>query len=304
MDRAIIIVSALLLNALLAGPRPLYIALGLAEWGRWPAKAVRDLERRLNRDHRSESERETRGMLLVAAFAAGALLLGWFFSWLFQHSLLEILLVMLALPVRPAWDVASAIRKRLKAGDVMGAKQALEGTSWRHYAVLDEYGVARAGIETLAVSFSEKILAPALWYLLFGLPGLFLSKAVYLLRETLPPDLAISKATQAAHVLLHYIPSRLAAILWLAASLFLPSSQPREAASHISAKFLAAPPLAFSLLAAASVLKLSLGGPVSIYTKEWQGTGSPRPAAADLRRALLLFALLHLLLFILAGLFF
>ncbi|MDE3060775.1 MAG: cobalamin biosynthesis protein [Pseudomonadota bacterium] len=304
MDRALIIVSALVLNVLLAGPRPLYIALGAVRLSRFPAKAVRGLERRLNRDHRSEAEREARGMILVLTAALGSLILGWLLGWLFQKNLAEILIVMLALPVRPAWDIASGIGKKLKAGDANGAKQVLAGTPWRHYAVLDEYGAARAGIETLAASFSEKILAPVFWYLLFGLPGLFLSKAVYLLRETLPPDLAFSEAARTAHMLLHYIPSRLAAILWLLASLFLPSSEPRIAAGQIMPKWLAAPPLALSLLSAAGVLKLSLGGPVSVYAKEWQGNGNPRPLAADVRRALRLFALLHLLLLILVGLFF
>lgn len=304
MTPALIILSGLLLNTLLAGPRQLYVSLGMVWLGRVPAQMVRGLERRLNRDHRSEVKREMRGTMLVAVALLGSLLVGWLAGWLFQHNLIEILIVTMALPVRPAWDIASGIKKNLQAGDLIEAKQVLEGTAWRHYAVLDEYGVARAGIETLAIHFSEKIVAPALWYLLFGLPGLCLSKAIYLLRETLPPDLAFSHAARVAHAILHYIPSRLAALFWLASSLFLPSASPREAVHQITPMLPAASPQVLSLLSVAGVLKLSLGGPVSIYAKEWQGSGSPRPGAGDIGRALRLFVLLHLLLFIFVGLFF
>ena len=304
MNRALIVLSALLLNALLAGPRRLYQSLGAAPLLRLPAQAVRGLERRLNRDHCSESERETRGFILVGVACLISLLAGWLLGGLFQRNFIELLVVTLALPVRPAWDIASGIRKGLQEGDVSGAKQVLEDTAWKHYAVLDEYGVARAGIETLAVCFSEKILSPALWYLLFGLPGLFLSKTIYLLRETMASDIAFSQAARTAHMVLHYIPSRLAALFWVAASLFLPSSQPREIAAQIGAGFFTASPNRLALLSAASVLTLALGGPVSVYAKEWQGTGSSRPAARDIRRALTVYALMHLLLFILIGLLF
>lgn len=41
---------------------------------------------------------------------------------------------------------------------------------------LDEAGVCRAAIESLAENFSDGIVAPALWYALFGLPGLLAYK--------------------------------------------------------------------------------------------------------------------------------
>ena len=42
--------------------------------------------------------------------------------------------------------------------------------------VLDEAGVARAAIESLAENFSDGIVAPAFWTALFGLPGGLLYK--------------------------------------------------------------------------------------------------------------------------------
>ena len=41
----------------------------------------------------------------------------------------------------------------------------------RDTAALDEAGVARAAIESLAENFSDGIVAPAFWLVLAGLPG-------------------------------------------------------------------------------------------------------------------------------------
>src|SRR4029079_12612280 len=43
---------------------------------------------------------------------------------------------------------------------------------------LDSAGVARAAIESLAESFSDGLIAPALWFLVLGLPGLAAYKAI------------------------------------------------------------------------------------------------------------------------------
>jgi adenosylcobinamide-phosphate synthase len=41
---------------------------------------------------------------------------------------------------------------------------------------LDHAGVCRAAVESLAENFSDGVVAPALWYAVFGLPGLFAYK--------------------------------------------------------------------------------------------------------------------------------
>lgn len=308
IDRAFLILCSLLLNAALAGPRRWYVALGLATVARYPAAWIRDAERRLNRDHRSFKERESRGMVLVVFVLAASLVLGAAGNWLLQRNFhfLEILFIGLLLPVRPTWDCVSQIRQGLHGGDLAKAKQALEDTAWKHHALMDEYGVARAGIEMLAVHFSEKILAPVLWYLVLGLPGLLMSKAIYLLQETLvrPGDSGqgFGKAARQAHAVLHYIPSRLAAVFWLAACVFMPAAKLRRAARQVSDGMKGRTPQAMSLLAAASVLGMSLGGPNSVYAQGgWIGNGTPKPMAADVKRGLMFFAVLHLFLFVFVG---
>ena len=309
MERAVLILSALALNAVFAGPARLFAALGLMPLFHYPASKVRDLERRLNRDHRSYSEREMRGVLLVSVMIIVALLVGAFLEWLFAHNLqfMGLLLVALLLPVRPTWDCVWAIRKYLASGDLRQTRDALADTAWRHHALLDEYGVARAGIETVAVHFAEKIFAPALWYIIFGLPGFLVSKGVYLLQETLSRpsgENGFARATAGVHYVLHYIPSRIAAVFWLAAAFFVPGANAAEAARQLVPGIERARPEKIALLSAASVLKLGLGGPSSIYVhEEWVGNGTVKPTAYDVRRALYIFIILHLMLFVLFGLF-
>jgi len=284
MDRALLLLCALLLNTVFGGTA----AFMLRHWLRMPARLIRDIERKLNREHRSDEDLKMRGTVLAALSIFVSMVAGGVCAWLFHHNLrfIELAVLALALPVRPAWNLAARIRHKLYALDVVGAKEALADTPWRHHALLDEYGVARAAIETLAVTFSEKILAPACWYLLFGLPGLFISKSIYLLQETLarPGETsAFGRPAKIAHSWLHAVPVRIAAFFWMIVSAILPSTKFSTIQPILKGMGKSSPHV-ISLLSSASVLKLSLGGPMSIYAQEWTGAGTPKASAYDIKR--------------------
>ncbi len=59
-----------------------------------------------------------------------------------------------------------------------GRRRAVAKIIGRDVSSLDESGVARAAIESLAENFSDGVVAPALWLALFGLPGALAYKAV------------------------------------------------------------------------------------------------------------------------------
>lgn len=124
------------------------------------------------------------------------MLAGWLGALLFTANLrfAELLVLAALMPARQGWDLAQSIRKHLQAGELAKARMELDGTPWRHHALLDEHGAARAAIELLTVQFSEKIVSPMLWYLLFGLPGLLVCAAITLLHEALAPAAAPSRA--------------------------------------------------------------------------------------------------------------
>ena len=69
--------------------------------------------------------------------------------------------------------VAQALDNSLEQG-----RTAVAEIVGRDVTKLDEAGVARAAIESLAENFSDGIVAPALWMAVFGLPGALCYKAI------------------------------------------------------------------------------------------------------------------------------
>jgi adenosylcobinamide-phosphate synthase len=69
-------------------------------------------------------------------------------------------------------DVAGALR----TGGISEGRKAVSRIVGRDPETLDEPGACRAAIESLAENFSDGVVAPALWFAVFGLPGLFLYK--------------------------------------------------------------------------------------------------------------------------------
>ena len=61
---------------------------------------------------------------------------------------------------------------------VESGREAVSHIVGRDPGGLDEHGVARAGIESLAENFADGVVAPIFWYLLFGFPGMAIYKAV------------------------------------------------------------------------------------------------------------------------------
>jgi adenosylcobinamide-phosphate synthase len=306
MDHTVIVLCALLLNALLAGPREWYAALKLTRITTLPARAIRHIERKLNRDHRLPEDLRLRGVVVVMAALIVAALIGAMLGWIFQHNLrfIELLLVAVLLPVRPTWDRVAALRKALLMGNTPAAKQELSGTAWRHYALLDEYGVARAGIEFLAVEFSEKIVCPVLGYLLLGLPGLFICKILTLLQDALIHAPQFGRAAQKAQLWLNIIPSRISALLWMIAACFFPMADPANIARRIGKPLVDDTPRALCVQMASAVSGVALGGPGSPYLSAWTLGSSPRALPVDIKRAQNAYQLATLFLFVLAGAFF
>ncbi len=309
-DRILLILGALALNAFLGGPRRFYAALGLVRIGRIPTQWVRLFERKLNRENRSVQERETRGWLFALFALLAALIVGSLLTLALSGALpiLELSLLACLLPFRSTWDTVNGLRRGLKDGNISAARQSLEYTVWKHHPLLDEFGLGRAGVEMLAVHFSEKIVAPVLFYVLFGLPGLCLSKTVYLLQETLvrptESEEAFGRASRKLHHILHYIPSRIAAGLWLVVAIVLPSANVYSAAEQVKNGVFGESPQDLSILAAASVLSLCLGGQSSAYVHEgWIGAGTAKITHAHVGRALRAFFVLHVLLFCFFGIF-
>ena len=148
----------------------------------WIGRLIDALERTLNRDQDSSSNATRQGhrrschsVAVVGVIASLVVLL--FdrlpFGFIFVAALASTLLAQRSL-YRHVADVAAALERHgLEAG-----RKTVARIVGRDPQTLDEAGVARAAIESLAENFSDGVVAPALWMAIAGLPGAAIYKAI------------------------------------------------------------------------------------------------------------------------------
>jgi adenosylcobinamide-phosphate synthase len=143
------------------------------------------------------------------------------------------------------------------------------------------------------------VIAPAFWYLLLGLPGLFAYKTASTLDSMIghrsPKYLYFGWAAARFDDGLNWIPARLTAALICLAALILPGARSAEAArtALVDAKKHRSPNAGWPEAAAAGALGLALGGPRryagAVMNEPWLGDGRARVTVADIGAALQLY---------------
>jgi adenosylcobinamide-phosphate synthase len=189
--------------------------------------------------------------------------------------------------------VADALDRGLDAGRAAVAK--IVG---RDVAKLDEAGVARAAIESLAENFSDGITAPAFWLALGGLPLGLCYKAINtadsMIGHRTQRHEAFGFAAAKLDDLVNFFPARISALLIISAALFLRGASPRAAWRSVrcDAPGRPSPNAGWPEAAFAGALGLRLGGPRSysgvVTADSWIGWGEA-PSRQDIRRALRLY---------------
>jgi adenosylcobinamide-phosphate synthase len=166
---------------------------------------------------------------------------------------------------------------------------------------LDESGIARAAIESLAESFNDGVVAPAFWLSVAGLPGLFAYKAVNTADSMVGHKTALLRkfgwASARVDDVLNWIPARLAAVLIVGAARRGWRIALRDGHNHES------PNAGWPEAAMAGALECRLGG-LNWYDGEEHrqallGDGL-EPCAADLSRAMAIYRRAAMLLFLVA----
>ena len=74
--------------------------------------------------------------------------------------------------------MSAGVADALEEGGLDAGRKAVAQIVGRDTAELDEAGVARAAIESLAENFSDGVVAPTFWMVIAGLPGAALYKAI------------------------------------------------------------------------------------------------------------------------------
>lgn len=252
----------------------------------WIGRALTELEQRWNTEAHN---RKLRGIvtLVIVAGAAGAV------GSVIEHLAPPMIVVVIAtvgLAQRSLYQHVTAVLRPLQSGDVVAARGALAFIVGRDVHDLDETSVAAAGLETLSESFNDGIVAPAFWFLIGGLPGLFIYKAVNTADSVIghmePRWRDFGWAAARTDDVMNWIPARLAGAMIAVAGWGGWRTMWADARKHAS------PNAGWPEAAMAGALNVTLGGPASydgvVHPRAVFGSGA-RPAAADLGRGLHLY---------------
>jgi adenosylcobinamide-phosphate synthase len=179
IDHIWILAAALIVDALIGDPD--------AIWKRVPhpvaviGGGVSLLDRWFNRDSYSRPWRRALGVvaaaLIVVVGAAIGLALEWGLARVSFGRVGVAIIAAVFLSGRSLYDHVAAVASAFGEG-LGAARQAVARIVGRDPGSLDEPRVCRAAIESAAENFSDGVVAPALWFLLLGLPGLIAYKAI------------------------------------------------------------------------------------------------------------------------------
>lgn len=301
-------VVAMAVDALLGWPAWLFARIGHPVT--WLGRLIGAIDTAWNRPSDTRAFRRAAGVAGALLVIALSVALGWalqslLVSWLpFVWGRL-VLLGVLAWPLvalRSLHDHVAAVAKPLRGGDIAAAREAVSQIVGRDPAMLDEAGIARAAIESLAENASDGIVAPVFWGALFGLPGILGYKAINTLDSMIghrsERHEAFGWAAARIDDVANFIPARLTGLLFV---LLAPrrsealSCMIRDARRHRS------PSAGWPEAAMAGALGVRLSGPRiyhgSTSNEPWLNDGARDPLAADIgaglavyRRAMLLLA--------------
>ncbi|MEM9304872.1 MAG: adenosylcobinamide-phosphate synthase CbiB [Pseudomonadota bacterium] len=262
----------------------------------WLGSLIDALEGRLNRATLSNVTRYALGAvttLLTVGVAAGAgiLVAAALPPSLAGFAVLAVLSSSL-LASRSLHQHVAAVAKPLIDDDTARARLAVSRIVGRDPALLDEAGIARASLESLAENASDGVVAPLFWGAVLGLPGLAGYKAINTLDSMIGHrnDRFEAFGGFAARLddLANLLPARLTALLFAAAA----GRRARDvlAVVHRDASSHRSPNAGWPESALAGVLAVRLSGPRrygdTISEEPWLNGEAPDPSADDIVRGL------------------
>ena len=261
------------------------------------ARLAGRLERRLNRPQRGRRALVLRGLVTVLALAAGAAAIGWAlaaftrvypFAWV-----IELFLLVSLIGQNGALRGLKAVGEALETGGAERTRAALRPLAGERLApeqleALDQTGLSIAALDGGARRAVAAAVAPVLFYVLLGLPGLIAQQAVWVVACVVAtgnkpggPGLGVGRegdfalAAVKLDAALVWVPDKIAGLLFALAAAFVPGAHPLTALRRLRKA------TAWSVGALGGALRL---------TGRKDGTLSRvgAPAATQLKRAALL----------------
>ncbi|MGJ5142220.1 adenosylcobinamide-phosphate synthase CbiB [Bradyrhizobium oligotrophicum] len=298
--------TALLVEAAVGYPQVLVQRIGHPVM--WVGALIAWGDRRWNRAADGFAARRARGIALVCLLVVGLMATGLIATWVVQALVGEpvatIILGVAAsslLAQRSLDTHVAAVAEGLEQQGLDGGRRAVAMIVGRDPERLDEAGVARAAVESLAENFSDGIVAPLFWLVIGGLPGILIYKTLNtadsMIGHLSDRHRAFGWAAARLDDLVNLPASRLSALWIAAAAVCIPNASAsaalrdvaRDASKHRS------PNAGWPEAAMAGALGLRLAGPRvyhgHLVTDAWMGDGRADLDASDIRRALRLYRL-------------
>ncbi|SLN55593.1 cobalamin biosynthesis protein [Roseivivax jejudonensis] len=306
MSAALAMLLAGLIDARVGWPDAVHARIGHPVT--WIGALIARLDQRLNDPHARDDARVRAGTVTVIAVLGVVALAAIVVQALLPGGVVGVALTALLawpfLAVRSMHDHVAAVAEPLGDGDLSGARAAVAMIVGRDPRRLDDAGVARAALESLAENTSDGIVAPLFWGVIGGLPGIALYKAVNTMDSMIghrtPRHAAFGRTAARLDDLVNLAPARLTGLIFV-----LVSWRPRAAFGVMwrDAPTHRSPNAGWPEAAMAGALGVRLSGP-RVYAEgaapePWINDGARDPDAADLagglelyRRAMLCLALI------------
>jgi adenosylcobinamide-phosphate synthase len=293
--------AAALLDVTVGYPQAVYRAIGHPVT--WMGAFVAALERRLNRPTLAFAVGRASGVFALALYLGAVGVVAGLVSSLAPSGAIgfaALALLASSLPAQQSLDRhVLAVARGLEQGGLAAGRSAVAKIVGRNPETLDEAGVARAALESLAENFSDGVVAPLFWIALGGLTGGALYKAVNtadsMIGHKTERFLAFGWAAARLDDLVNLPASRIAALWLIAAAAVTPDASAREAWLTVArdAGRHRSPNAGWPEAAMAGALGVRLAGP-RVYGRTrvddpFMGDGRAAATASDIRRGVALY---------------
>lgn len=300
-ERIIIIAAGFLLDLLFGDPYWLYHPVrGIGQVITWTEKLLQKLFKYRSGRESDRGKKRGAGAILVLVVlvvsvgvpAAVLIAAGWIHPWL--KTGLSCFWCYQLLAMKSLRTESMKVFWALKSGNMEQARTAVSMIVGRDTKNLDEAGITKAAVETVAENTSDGVIAPLCYMLLFGVLGGFFYKAVNTMDSMIgyKNDKYCYFGTAAAKLddICNFIPARIAAVFMIAAAFLLGYDGKNAVRIYRRDRYQhASPNSAQTEAVCAGALSVQLAGDAyyfgKLYHKPTIGDAIRRIEAEDIKRA-------------------
>ncbi|MDD7408767.1 MAG: adenosylcobinamide-phosphate synthase CbiB [Anaerovoracaceae bacterium] len=256
------------------------------------------LEKRLNKGGGRFSKGILLAVIVSTCSAAAAFCIVWAAIFLCGKAggcIASSLLCWGMLAARGLKTESTKVQTALEKGSVEDARYAVSMIVGRDTERLDEKGITKAAVETVAENTSDGVTAPLFWAALLGMPGMYFYKAVNTMDSMIGYKneryMLFGRFAARLDDVLNFIPARFSGWLMVIAAAFLPYANAGEGLRiyRRDRKNSPSPNAGCTEAVTAGALGIRLLGPAwyfgKLYDKKYIGDDDRDPEPQDIARA-------------------